>query len=82
MHALLKSGGKTGAYHGTDFTAASISWGRWLDDRLIERLWRSCKYEDVYLRAYEPKPGIARVLLRSGCAVSSLAVTVEGLSES
>ena len=27
--------------------------GRWLDNRFIERLWRSYKYEDVYLRAYE-----------------------------
>ena len=26
--------------------------GRWLDNRFIERLWRSYKYEDVYLRAY------------------------------
>jgi putative transposase len=27
--------------------------GRWLDNRFIERLWRSYKYEDVYLRSYE-----------------------------
>ena len=27
--------------------------GRWVDNVLIERLWRSVKYEDVYLRAYE-----------------------------
>lgn len=27
--------------------------GRWLDNVFIERLWRSVKYEDVYLRAYE-----------------------------
>jgi putative transposase len=26
--------------------------GRWLDNRFIERLWRSVKYEDVYLRDY------------------------------
>ena len=26
--------------------------GRWIDDVFIERLWRSVKYEDVYLRAY------------------------------
>ena len=26
--------------------------GRWIDNVFIERLWRSVKYEDVYLRAY------------------------------
>ena len=27
--------------------------GRWLDNVFIERLWRSLKYENVYLNAYE-----------------------------
>jgi putative transposase len=27
--------------------------GRCLDNVLVERLWRSVKYEEVYLRAYE-----------------------------
>jgi putative transposase len=27
--------------------------GRWMDNIMIERLWKSVKYEDVYLRAYE-----------------------------
>jgi putative transposase len=27
--------------------------GRWIDNVFIERLWRSVKYEDIYLRAYE-----------------------------
>jgi putative transposase len=26
--------------------------GRWVDNVFIERLWRSVKYEDVYLKAY------------------------------
>jgi putative transposase len=26
--------------------------GRWIDNIFIERLWRSVKYEDVYLHAY------------------------------
>jgi putative transposase len=26
--------------------------GRWLDNRFIERLWRSVKYEDIYLQDY------------------------------
>jgi len=27
--------------------------GRWVDNVVVERLWRSVKYEDVYLHAYE-----------------------------
>ena len=27
--------------------------GRWIDNRFIERLWRSLKYECVYLNAFE-----------------------------
>ena len=27
--------------------------GRWVDNVFVERLWRSVKYEEVYLRAYE-----------------------------
>ena len=27
--------------------------GRWLDNVFVERLWRSVKYEQVYLHAYE-----------------------------
>lgn len=38
--------------------------GRWLDNVFVERLWRSVKYEDVYLRAYETptelREGLAR----------------------
>jgi putative transposase len=26
--------------------------GRWIDNVFVERLWRSVKYEDIYLRAY------------------------------
>ena len=37
--------------------------GRWMDDVFIERLWRSLKYEDVYLKGYadgrDAKAGIA-----------------------
>lgn len=29
--------------------------GRWVDNVVVERLWRTVKYEDVYLRAYEPR---------------------------
>ncbi len=27
--------------------------GRWVDNRMIERLWRSIKYECIYLNAFE-----------------------------
>ncbi len=27
--------------------------GRWMDNVFVERLWRSLKYEEVYLHAYE-----------------------------
>ena len=27
--------------------------GRWMDNVFIERLWRSLKYEEVYLHAYD-----------------------------
>jgi putative transposase len=37
--------------------------GRWLDNVFIERLWRSLKYEDIYLKGYadgrEARAGIA-----------------------
>jgi len=26
--------------------------GRWMDNVFIERLWKSVKYEEVYLKAY------------------------------
>lgn len=38
--------------------------GRWMDNVFIERLWRTLKYEEVYLRAYdtvaEARAGIGR----------------------
>ena len=36
--------------------------GRWLDNVFVERLWRSVKYEDIYLRAYDT-PAALRVSL-------------------
>ena len=35
--------------HGIDISMDGK--GRWVDNVLVERLWRSVKYEDVYLRA-------------------------------
>ena len=30
--------------------------GRWVDNVMVERLWRSVKYEEVYLKAYSRAP--------------------------
>ncbi|NIR31523.1 MAG: transposase [Gammaproteobacteria bacterium] len=27
--------------------------GRWVNNVFVERLWRTVKYEDIYLKAYE-----------------------------
>ena len=32
--------------------------GRWMDNVFVERLWRSVKYENIYLRAYESIPAL------------------------
>ena len=34
--------------------------GRWLDNVVIERFWRSIKYEDIYLNSYETVRELAR----------------------
>ena len=36
--------------------------GRWIDNVFIERLWRSVKYENVYLKAYESGSALRRGL--------------------
>ena len=36
--------------------------GRWLDNVFIERLWRSLKYEDVYLMSYADGLDAERVI--------------------
>lgn len=38
--------------------------GRWLDNVFIERLWRSVKYEEVYLKAYDSVANAKRSLNR------------------
>ncbi len=59
-------------FTGTDFTGVLLAAGirismdgrgRWMDNVFIERLWRSLKHEDIYLKHYadgrEAKAGIA-----------------------
>jgi putative transposase len=38
--------------------------GRWVDNVFVERLWRSVKYEDIYLRCYELVPELQGGLRR------------------
>ena len=43
----------TNVLHTHEVTISMDGKGRWVDNVFVERLWRSVKYEDVYLRAYE-----------------------------
>jgi putative transposase len=38
--------------------------GRALDNVFVERLWRSVKYEDIYIQGYDAVPGLHRGLAR------------------
>ncbi len=43
----------TGVLKENDIQISMDGKGRWVDNVFIERLWRSLKYEEVYLKAYE-----------------------------
>jgi putative transposase len=43
----------TGILKDADIKISMDGKGRWMDNVFIERLWRSLKYEEVYLKAYE-----------------------------
>ncbi|WP_420029479.1 IS3 family transposase [Rhodovulum visakhapatnamense] len=43
----------TGVLHDAKVKISMDGRGRWIDNRMIERLWRSLKYECVYLNAFE-----------------------------
>ena len=43
----------TGVLKEHEITISMDGKGRWVDNVFVERLWRSVKYEDVYLKAYE-----------------------------
>jgi hypothetical protein len=45
--------------------------GAWHDNVFVERLWRSVKYEDVYLRAYD-SVGESHVPLATPACISNL----------
>ncbi|MBI5616739.1 MAG: IS3 family transposase [Gammaproteobacteria bacterium] len=48
--------------HGVDISMDGK--GRWVDNVFVERLWRSVKYEDIYLRAYETPAALRAGLTR------------------
>lgn len=54
----------TGILKRHDITISMDGKGRWLDNVFVERLWRSVKYEDVYLRAYETPKDLQQGLHR------------------
>ncbi|WP_157576730.1 IS3 family transposase [Pseudoalteromonas rubra] len=43
----------TGKLKENDIKISMDGKGRWVDNVMIERLWRSLKYEEVYLKAYD-----------------------------
>jgi putative transposase len=54
----------TNTLHSNGIAISMDGKGRWMDNVFIERLWKSVKYEDIYLKAYasmtEVKNGLAR----------------------
>ena len=51
--AQFTSDAFTGALKAADIQISMDGKGRWVDNVFVERLWRSLKYEEVYLKAYE-----------------------------
>ncbi len=43
----------TGVLKDNDIAISMDGKGRWVDNVFVERLWRSVKYEEVYLNAYD-----------------------------
>ena len=56
------AGAWTGRLEGAGVAVSMDGRGRCLDNVFVERLWRSVKYEDVYLRCYESVPELERGL--------------------
>jgi putative transposase len=51
-------------FEGTGVAISMDGRGRALDNVFVERLWRSVKYEDIYLRDYQSMPDLYRGLIR------------------
>jgi putative transposase len=56
------AGAWTGRLEAAGVAVSMDGRGRCLDNVFVERLWRSVKYEDVYLRCYETVPELERGL--------------------
>jgi putative transposase len=54
----------TGRLEGAGVAVSMDGRRRWLDNVFVERLWRSVKYEDVYVRGYEVVPALEEGLGR------------------
>ena len=54
--AQFTSDAFTGILHQAGVAISMDGKGRLIDNVFVERLWRSVKYEDVYLKAYESLP--------------------------
>jgi putative transposase len=53
-----------GCLEGAGVAVSMDGRGRALDNVFVERLWRSVKYEDIYIRGYETVPELHRGLSR------------------
>jgi len=62
--AQFTSAAFTGVLKDHQVTISMDGRGRWLDNVMVERLWRTVKYEDVYLRAYDCPAALRRGLER------------------
>ena len=70
--AQFTSAAFTGLLHQHGIAISMDGHGCWRDNIFVERLWRSIKYEEVYLHAYasvsEAKAGIGRYLTQYNTA--------------
>ncbi len=53
MFVEVSKSGFTGVLKAAGIQISMDGKGRWVDNVFVERLWRSVKYEEVYLRAYD-----------------------------
>ena len=58
----------TGVLANNDIAISMDGKGAWRDNVFVERLWRSVKYEEVYLRAYD---GVSRGAQLRSAAIST-----------
>ena len=60
----------TNTLRSNDIAISMDGKGRWMDNVFIERLWKSVKYEDIYLKAYASMAKVKNGLA-SYCHLSS-----------